>query len=228
MSSIVPVDSQSLLRFLQKWHGEPNSPTSKSATPNLAPEALIHWHEISSQWSDGITFHNYAIPLPELEIEDGKVPFWVENQGTWLWSFDPHDPNHPVYEKEPSSDSAPWVATGEKLSDFLVHATVFEAVLGAPATKVAFGISDDFLWVRDETRPLPFPAWNWPAPGSRIAIGEDWLALMHPSDAPAAGYDVTLAATAPEHLTWAENASGIEWTSYSSSENVTADEPLPW
>ncbi|MFE5740134.1 hypothetical protein [Streptomyces celluloflavus] len=192
------------------------------------PRELVAWHEISAQWGGVITPQNYAIPLSELTVEDGKIPFWVENQGTWVWAFDSNNEDHPVYEREPSGEPNPWELTGERLSEFLIHSTVLEAVLGAPATKVAQGVKSDWPWPQEKSRESPFPAWNWPARDSRILFGESWLALVHPSDDPEAGRDITLAAIRSGDLAWAENTPGIKWRSYSGAQDHATDEPLPW
>ncbi|MEU9736470.1 hypothetical protein [Streptomyces sp. NPDC048002] len=228
MNSLAPTDSPGLLRFLRRWYGAPKSPNARLRESPDAPRELVEWHEISAQWGGEITSHNYAIPLAELAAEDGKIPFWVENQGTWVWAFDPKSEDYFVYEREPSDEPTPWRRTGERLSDFLIHATIMEAILGAPTTKVAQGVSADWLWSREGSHEFPFPAWAWPAPGSRILFDESWLALVHPSDDPDAGHDITLAARAPGDLSWAENIPGIKWRSYSGVHNYTTDEPLPW
>ncbi len=228
MDSLAPTDSPSLLQFLRRWYGAPKSPNARLGESPDAPRALVEWHEISAQWGGEITSHNYAIPLAELAAEAGKIPFWVENQGTWVWAFDPKSEDCSVYEREPSDEPTPWRRTGERLSDFLIHATILEAILGAPATKVAQGVPVDWLWSREGSHELPFPAWNWPARDSRIILGESWLALVHPSDDPDAGHDITLAARAPGDLSWAENTPGVKWRSYSGAQDYTTDEPLPW
>ncbi|MGW2260555.1 hypothetical protein ACWCXE_22465 [Streptomyces sp. NPDC001780] len=228
MTSLAPTDNQGLLRFLRRWHGAPKSPNPRLEESPETPRELVEWHEISAQWNGAIASHNYAIPLTELAVEDGKVPFWVENQGTRVWAFDPNDEDHSVYEREPSDEPAPWKRTGERLSEFLIHATVLEAILGAPATKITQGVQAYWLWSQEGVREFPFPAWNWPAPGSRILIGESRLALVHPSDDPEAGQDITLAAIAPGDLAWAENLAGVKWRSYSGVQDYTTDEPLPW
>ncbi|WP_344922665.1 hypothetical protein, partial [Plantactinospora mayteni] len=173
------------------------------------PRELVEWHEISAQWGGEITSHNYAIPLAELAEEDGKIPFWVEKQGTWVWAFDPKSEDSSVYEREPSDEPTPWRRAGERLSDFLIHATILEATLGAPAAKVAQGVPPDWLWSGEGSHELPFPPCNWPARDSRILLGESWLALVHPSDNPDAGHDITLAARAPGALSWAEDMPGV-------------------
>ncbi|MFG3160069.1 hypothetical protein ACGFY8_09315 [Streptomyces sp. NPDC048232] len=228
MNSLAPTDSLGLLQFLRRWYGAPNSPNVRLQESPDAPKELVEWHEISAQWGGEITSHNYAIPLAELAAEDGKIPFWVENQGTWVWAFDPNGEDCFVYEREPSDEPTPWQRTGERLSDFLIHATILEAILGAPATKVAQGVPADLLWSREGSHELPFPAWNWPARDSRILLGDSWLALVHPSDDPDSGHDITLAARESGDLTWAENMPGIKWLSYSGVQDYTTDEPLPW
>ncbi|KAK1183179.1 hypothetical protein B7755_036640 [Streptomyces sp. NBS 14/10] len=228
MSSLAPTDNQGLLRFLRRWYGAPKTPNVRLQESPEAPRELVEWHQVSAQWSGVITSHNYAIPLPELTAEDGKIPFWIENQGTWLWAFDPNGEDHHVYEREPSGEPNPWKRTGERLSEFLVHATVLEAILGAPATKVAQEVQVDWLWSQEGSCESPFPAWNWPARDSCILSGTNWLALIHPSDNLEAGHDIMLAAISAEDLAWAENAPGIKWRSYSGVQDYTTDEPLPW
>jgi hypothetical protein len=192
------------------------------------PRELVEWHRIFAQWDGEITSHNYAIPLAELTTEDGIVTFWVENQGNWLWAFDPACEDHFVYEKEPSDEPTPWRPTGERLSDFLIHATLLEAILGAPAKKITERVSAAWLWSQEGSCELPFPAWHWPARDSHILFGESWLALVHPSDDPDAGHDITLAARTPQDISWAEKIPGIEWRSYCSVQDYTTDEPPPW
>ncbi|MER7181520.1 hypothetical protein ABT404_18885 [Streptomyces hyaluromycini] len=228
MSYLAPTDNQDLLRFLRRWYGAPPAPNERLGESPEAPKVLVEWHEIAAQWGGLITSHNYAIPLPELVLEDGMIPFWVENQGTWVWAFDPNTEDHSVYEREPSDEPTPWKRTGERLPEFLIHATVLEAILGAPARKVARGAQIDDLRPPEGMRELPFPAWNWPARDSRILFGESWLALTHPSDHPKAGHDITLAAVAPKDLEWAKNSTEIKWRSYSRVQDHTTNEPLPW
>lgn len=133
-----------------------------------------------------------------------------------------------MYERAPSDEPAPWRRTNEQLSDFLIHATILEAIPGAPAMKVTQGVPAEWLWSQEGSHELPFPAWNWPANDSRILLGESWLALVHPSDDPDEGRDITLAARAPGDLSWAENVRGVKWRSYSGAQDYTTDEPLPW
>ncbi|MFF1481928.1 hypothetical protein ACFVYD_31015 [Streptomyces sp. NPDC058301] len=230
MDDLTPVNNQTLLQFLVHWYGDPTSPhASPSESHTAAPRELIEWHQISTQWDRGITFQNYAVPLSELEQSDGMVLFWVESQGTWIWAYDPEDPDHLVYEREPSDEPAPWIPTQEKLGDFLAHATIMEAILGAPAKKTAEAVALESILSREGTQEIPFPSWNWPAPGTRILSNESWLAMIHPSGDPTAGYDVMLSARSIQDLAWVENSSTAKWRTYSESQgSAEPSEPLTW
>ncbi|MFJ5552521.1 hypothetical protein [Streptomyces sp. NPDC093225] len=228
MSSSTFASNQDLTDFLQRWYGAPRLKEVELSVSPAIPRALVWWHEISARWGGVITSHNYAIPLAELHIEDGVVPFWVENQGTWIWAFDPNDSNFAVYEREPSAETSAWEPTGEGLHDFLHHATILEAVLGAPVTKVAHGVELTDLWPEGEVQELPFPAWKWPGPDSRILSGGEWLALVHSTDSAQGGYDVTLAANSLDDVSWADEISGISWRTYASVQDQAEDLSLPW
>ncbi|MFK0202138.1 hypothetical protein [Streptomyces lavendulae] len=227
MNSLAFTDKPGLLNFLRRWYGAPTSPDTRLGESSNAPRELVEWHEISAQWGGVIVSHNYAIPLSELKAEGGKVSFWVENQGAWVWAFDPTSDDLAVYEREPSDGLTPWEKTGESLSEFLIHATVMEAILGAPARKIAQGVRIE--WLNSErVHKIPFPAWNWPARNSCIYAGDSWLALVHASDDAPTTSDVTLAARSPENLAWADNVPEIKWRSYCETQEPMASEPLPW
>ncbi|MFF4331182.1 hypothetical protein ACFYZT_32340 [Streptomyces sp. NPDC001591] len=183
---------------------------------------------MSAEWGGAVASHNYPIPLREIKVEDGMVPFWVENQGNWVWAYDPTAEGHAVYERDPSVEPHRWSAVGERLSEFLIHATVVEAILNAPAMKIAQGVRAEWLWSRAEVKEFPYPAWRWPERDSRIFFGDAWMALVHRSGDLEDLRDITLAATAPADLIWAENVAAIKWRSYNNLQDSVANEPPPW
>ncbi|MGA4966952.1 hypothetical protein [Streptomyces pseudogriseolus] len=223
MNYLEPLINKNLRSFVRAWYGPPTSP-NVTPTPSLTPE-LTEWHHISSQWDRGITTQNYAIPLCELAAKEGKVPFWVENQGSRLWAFDQTDKNRLVYEKDPSNRSNPWTSTGESLSTFLLHATVVEAIFGAPVMKVSQGV--DVNWISSQAHEIPFVAWNWPTRDSRILASEEWLALVHPGDSKDE-CDLMVAATTPEHLEWVRGSGSVKWRTYVAPRPSTTSEDPPW
>jgi hypothetical protein len=220
--------NQNLSRFLRTWYGPAKSPNAILTPSPHMPRELAEWHKMSTQWGGIIASHNLAVPLDDLTTEEEKITFWVENQGNWMWGFDPTDNGCTVFEREPATKPNPWTSTGKSLSTFLIEATLIEAILAAPAMKVAQDIDAAWIETEEGSSKVTTMAWNWPTQNSNIFSGEQWLALVRPG-ASEGLHDVTLAATTPDALLWAHSIPNTEWESYMTAQqnSITVD-PLPW
>ncbi|MFI6588169.1 hypothetical protein [Embleya sp. NPDC050493] len=227
MSTLIPKNWIDLDRFLEEWYGTPNASPCVPIEDQIAPRKLVEWHRISSKWNGQITPQNYAIPLERLQKNGGLIEFWAESQGNWSWAFDPNGDGHAVYDQDATGKPTPWRETGETLEEFLIHATVLEAVFGAPEATTATNVPLEWILTHGECA-LFYQEWRWPAQGSRIVAGGRWIGLVSPVREGSVEYDITLGARHAEQLTWVLEAPGIDWQSYSASENTTDDEPLPW
>ncbi|WP_158715207.1 hypothetical protein [Kitasatospora phosalacinea] len=236
MEELLNVTSDSLIRFLTRWYGEPDLPAAVDlSVVNEMPIPLRTWHEITSRWSAGVTSFNYPVGPHELELEDGKLVFWVENQGCWTWATSPDGDDPLVFDRQSSADPDPWTSTGETLSEFLLQATVFEAILGATNLWSAENVTGDQLsQILTGFRPLPLPNWRWPAPDVRILVGRDLLAEASVSmnSDPATerpSFDVSIAAPSPELLAHLANVPDVAWRvrPAASSHGGSAVEPIP-
>ena len=85
---------------------------------------------MTSRWSRPVASQNRVLDADSARVEDGKLVFWVENQGVWLWAVDPVGEDPEVYDRE-NVPGQLWQSTGVPLSAFLVHVAVFEAIWGA-------------------------------------------------------------------------------------------------
>ncbi|MZD09702.1 hypothetical protein GTW43_32165 [Streptomyces sp. SID5785] len=224
MEELLNITSESLSRFLTRWYGDPDRPISANLGAAKMPLPLRAWHEIASQWSTPVTTLNHPLDPSELEIEDGKLVFWVENQGCWTWSTNINGDDPIVFDRQPGSDHEPWAPTGETLSEFLLHATVFEAIVGAPCQMYVENITEEVLSrIASEVSPLPLPHWRWPSADVRILVGTGLLAQV--SDSMTSGpsdtirrFDVTIAAPSSDALESLSNLAGVPWMSYTSVE----------
>jgi len=214
MNELLAIDRDSIPRFLTRWYGEPGGLAVPA--PRHLPSVLREWHELNSRWS-GVTVHNHPI---DPEIEDGKLVFWVENQGGWEWATDSAGDDPPVYDRETSENPGPWVHTGEKLSEFLLHATVFEAVWGAQNAVCANALTLERVnEISDGLIEMPLPSWRWPEVGIRILVGPEVLLELTPVG------DVTVAARTSEALSPFTDMPGITWRPR--HEVMTGSEPIP-
>lgn len=213
------VEGDSLERFLSHWYGPPDrKPVAAAVDGNGVPGPLRDWFELTSRWSTPVATQNRVLSQPW--VEDGKLVFWVENQGVWLWATAPDGADPPVYDRE-NVDGAVWQPTGELLSAFLVHVAVFEAVMGAAHGGCACWVSPaQWEEILAPLRPLPMPEWRWPTGGHRLYAADGLLALGGPNPGPgetaetAAIREVWVAADKPERLAYLRKIESVEWDSF--------------
>ncbi|MDP4511925.1 hypothetical protein [Nonomuraea turcica] len=236
MDELMNITDQSLPLFLERWYGPPTQIAEPlSVVPSFVPAALRRWHQYANSWPDKITHANYAIPLSQLEVRDGKIEFWSENQGCWIWSTLPGEDNPPVFDMEPGVDSA-WRETGEDLSTFLLHATVYEALTGAPyslrAERLLGGQVESVI---DYLSPSPFLQWRWPSPEEMLYIGTEVLVAVSPSmvdlsrDAQVS-FDILVGSYAPDYLSPIRERVDFAWTAFGETESGASCSapPPPW
>ncbi|WP_369185834.1 hypothetical protein [Streptomyces sp. Y1] len=226
MEELRNITSESLNRFLTRWYGSPDLPISTNEESALMPPPLRLWHETTSRWSAPTVTFNHPLGPNELEIEDGKLVFWVENQGCWTWSTDISGGDPMVFDRRSGPEPEVWIPTGESLSEFLLHATVFEAIAGAPYQMYATNVTEESLsQIICDLHPLPLPRWRWPSEDVRILFGSDLLAQVSNSVAggseiAAPRYDVSLASPYSGALARFSEIADIAWKHYVPTEPV--------
>ncbi|MGH3763053.1 hypothetical protein [Actinophytocola sp.] len=217
MRELFHVGRDSLERFLSRWYGPADRQPAATAVDGT-PRPLRDWFELTARWSAPVVTQNHVLSQPW--IDDGKLVFWEENQGVWLWATAPDGDDPPVYDRE-NVDGDSWQPTGESLSTFLLHVAVFEAIMGASHGACASWVSAAALAeILAPLRPLPMPEWRWPAPGHRLHAADGLLAFSGPNPGPgevaetAATHEVWLAADEPGRLAYLTEPADVEWDSF--------------
>lgn len=216
-------------RFLTWWYGA----ASGTGTPGAAPTAdevdglpapLRAWHELAA-----------ARRLPEpvqLEVLDAETAWYdgdvlvvASEQGGWLWGVDAaraEDPTDdgggdlPVLERSQATGGV-WSATKETLTEFLWHAAVLEAVLGAPVARTVELLDGDAVRVAaTRLRPVPVPWWTWPGQGHWLLAGDGVLVVVAPDDpepdgTPSGTYFALGAARSPDAAAVLDGV-GLAWS----------------
>jgi len=182
-----------LAGFLGRWYGPPSHAPQQREIPGV-PAALCGWYAAEDAWGRRLAVQNTILKAPELVAEDGLTVFYVENQGVWHWAFaSGTDPDVSDRENEPR---VPWSPTGATLSEFLVHAAMFEAIfaskIGASAIDIDRAHYDSVV---GPLGPVPMTPWNWPGPECRLFVSDRLLAVCAVNDRP--GTRVT-----PDSLYW--------------------------
>jgi hypothetical protein len=164
-----------LHQFLNDWYGPPARPGEMTPARATVGDALNAWHEMAAQWKVSVANQNQVLNTDAIWTEGGKVVFYVENQGVWLWAAGTQVPPH-IYERE-NVDQGEWTPTGESLAQFFLHMAWFEAVMGAPVASTLIDVTAEQLeavssrYSNLECRPWRFPGpahQLWHRPGSLL------------------------------------------------------------
>ncbi|GGV05679.1 hypothetical protein ACIG0C_35905 [Kitasatospora aureofaciens] len=199
-----------LADFLATWYGPPaRNAEDLPDSCNWLPTPLKKWHMLTSRWDKRINFTTKMLAPERIRLAgDGTAIFMIDSTGDWRWCFDPVNPDT-VFE---AGLHEPWEKMTERMSQFLVHGTVREAVYGAGFGMHALSVPDDIL--RAIIAPMEqvgFDEWNWPEPGYRILMGEGTLAIVAESVPGQPGWDVEIGAFEPSALSKFEDVSGVDW-----------------
>jgi hypothetical protein len=199
--------------FLTWWYGPPDRPAGPVARSEVPPP-LSEWSAVTAAWSRPTRRQNQLLADGSDGLEDGRLVFWVENQGVWLWACDPDGDDPPVYDRENEPGRA-WGSTGVRLRQFLVHVEVFEAVWsGAYGGSATWVPPADVAAILAPLSPVPGAEWRWPRPWTRLYAGDGCLALVGPADLdgePATAYDVFVSGRTAGDLRYLEGVDEVDW-----------------
>jgi hypothetical protein len=168
-----------LRELVEYWHGpiKPDDGMSDADLAGLAlPRPLEWWYRHAGKRSGIISQNNLFLPRDErhkywqLSLEDGFLYFYSECQGCHHWATLPHGDDPPVFSR--SETTAPWEQEDITLSEHLVLACMFDAVI----CHAKYGASTAWL---DQDRvdeiaktipPIAISPWRWI--GARFFAGQ--------------------------------------------------------
>jgi hypothetical protein len=153
------------------WHG-PIGPDDGMSESELAgipmPLPLRWWYRWAGKRAEVMTGQNILFKPRddkhkywELEIEDGRLLFYVENQGVYHWSTLPDGDDPPVFGRYASTD--PWEKEEITLSEHLILACLFEAVICHAEYRASAAWIEDakFAEIAKHMQPVATAPWRW-------------------------------------------------------------------
>lgn len=140
----------SLLEFIQQWVPDlaDRHRVSPTEIPSFVPPPLRAIYELAGNWPVpyqqqsqspswiGGLFgtQDHLLPLDQLNIEEGRFEFLVENQGVWICETNTHAEDPPVYSNSSSLDGNydDISIVCDSLSHFLTTFCLHELLFGSP------------------------------------------------------------------------------------------------
>jgi hypothetical protein len=186
--------------FLRAWHGVPELPLAPATAqiPSLLGRLLL----LGRSYPTICGRQNRLID--PVEVGDGRVCFYVENQSVYRWAFRPGEPDPVVVGQFHDADG--WVVERERLSGFLLQVCPFEALFSASYSASASWLPPEALpEVLDPGRLRPvLTPWRWPEDPTVFHASDDAIAMtcqQHRATG-TTGFYVMVAAQRPEPLAY--------------------------
>lgn len=216
LSNLSSGGAGSASRFLTDWYGEPATPPGGT---QAADDPLRHLHELAARWPEAIRQNRLLLPP---ESRDGRLVFYVENQGVFEWATEPAAAeNARVWGREP--DESAWAEEEPRLAAFVVELLVFEAIMGSThGASVAWLAPERASEALGPLEPLRLGAWRWPDyPTTFYAGGARQLAVVTPNRVPGDSREsvtVMVAARDSEALAYLDSVVDESWEHFSRRE----------
>ncbi len=149
----------------------------------LIPFPLRWWYQLTGRNDSIMSGQNKLLGPEEVELDqEGRLLFYVENQGVYLWSttFDGDDPA--VWGRFNES-GFPWKKEEMLLSEFLIGACLFQAIMQAPfGASAACAEQSTLNEISAELTSLSLAPWRWPSYPSRFFARNGALMFVSPND----------------------------------------------
>jgi hypothetical protein len=153
-----------LRRLVEYWHGpiRPDDGIPESELSGLAiPDPLRWWYRWAGRRRKILSGQNLLLDPDKLLVRDDRLVFYGENQWCYEWAtfFEGDDP--PVFGRCETTD--PWEPEGITLSEHLILACLFEAVMchssyGASASWLSGRVLDEII---ERITPIAIDPWRW-------------------------------------------------------------------
>lgn len=163
-----------LQQVVEYWHGplRPDDGFSEQDLKNIPiPTPLHRWFRLGGRRTSILSGQNKLFGPSELELDpDGRILFYVENQGVYIWSTTVEGDDPQVWGRFNEADAS-WTEEGMTLSEFLIGACLFQAVMAAPFGATAAWANQKTLdRIASFISQLPLVPWRWPAFPSRFYV----------------------------------------------------------
>ena len=146
------------------WHGllgPEDGVSEEEVAGRQMPYPLRRWYRLAGRRNEIMSGQNWLLPPDKLEMKDGLLLFYGENQWCYEWATQPSGGDPPVCGRCDATD--PWQPEGMVLSEFLIQICLFEAVMchcryGASSAWID---ADIIVEIGKEIHPIPIGQWGW-------------------------------------------------------------------
>jgi hypothetical protein len=180
-----PVNVEERLWVLQQlvdyWHGPigPEDGIPEAELDGLAmPYPLRWWYGWAGRRKKIMSGQNGLLDPDMLNVRDGLLEFYAENQYCYQWGTHLEGDDPPVFGR--SETINPWKPEGITLSEHLILACLFEAVIAhSPYGASTVWLEDSVIdRIAEHVPPIPIGPWRWGGSTRFYARGGAFMVTM--------------------------------------------------
>lgn len=204
-----PINVEGRLWVLQQlvtyWHGltRPEDGFREEELEGLAvPRPLRWWYGWAGRRRTVMSGQNILLDPDQLRVREGLLQFYVENQYCYQWGTLCEGDDPPVFGRE--NDADPWEPEGITLSEQLILACLFEAIMchcpyGASASWLEGPIVDRII---EHIPPIAIGPWRWGGSARLHARGGAFMVTMPNGEIDGKRGDSVWIGAKTEHPLW--------------------------
>ena len=174
------------------------------------PSVLKRWYGWAGRRKEIMSGQNFLKEPQGLKLlDDGRLLFYVENQGVYLWSTSADGTDPPVYGRF-NEEGIPWTEEGVTFSEFLIGVCLFEAIMQAPyGASAAWATKETVTKIVAVLPPLALTPWRWPSDTSRFFGHNGAFMFVAPNGE--AHYSIWVGATTEAPLQFMKEVTDESW-----------------
>lgn len=126
------------------------------------PLPLFKWYTWAGKRPEIMSGQNFLLSPKDLEVKNGYLRFYVENQGVYTWATLPAGDDPPVFGR--FEDHDPWECEEVSLSEHLILMCLFEAIMShSPfGASTAWLAEDEMGKIVNLIPRISIGKWRWP------------------------------------------------------------------
>ncbi|MWA02981.1 hypothetical protein F8568_021900 [Actinomadura sp. LD22] len=167
---------EALAQFVEGWIPEIDQDLGDFvAAPWDVPEPLAVFYRLARRRPALLGVQNrLRSPRTWEERRDGLIAFGDENQGGFIWLFDPSQPDPEVWIDE---DGDGVRREHQPMSGFLLQFALFEAMMNAPYKALHTALAVEHVdKLAAALTPVPWEPWRWPNDSTRFYVAPGVIA----------------------------------------------------
>ncbi|MEU7755617.1 hypothetical protein [Micromonospora sp. NPDC049171] len=176
LANIQASPTTALNQFVEGWVPETDEDLGEFPSSGWTlPEPLTAFYRLARHRPALLGQQNFLRRPEEWKLaHDGLIDFGHENQGGFIWLFDPSDADPVVWIDQDDYGLRP---EHERMSGFLLKFAVYETMMNAHYKALSTELEAEHVEiVTARLTPLPWKPWRWPNDSTRFFVAPGMIA----------------------------------------------------